>query len=538
VKSTNGWRKVARAHPSTLIHLSIAIQQNNLDIVDQLFWDISNPKSGNYTKYLNLAQIGEIVSNPVGTRVVEKFLLDNGAQLVSKSNHGLFLDTVLPAQSVENIFNAEFNLYIDDQGKRSVKTEAFQIPSELQKHVVHLPHISHFPSHIKLGRRKPYVPKHKTTTPLPQVTPQLLLNYYGIENPQISENSGSTISLFEALNQDYDNADLEYFQRMFKVQIHDIDNVIGPNNASDCASSTGNVDCGEANLDVQYALSIAQGAESTYWSIPGDNIYIDWVKAVAAQENPPLVHSISYGGYEGEDEDMNLFNTEVKKLALRGITVIVSSGDDGVSNFQVRGNADKCGYNPAFPATSPFVTALGATQGPEESKPEVACSAKTGGAITTGGGFSNFFARPSYQESQVSQYLQQTTAYQGYNAQGRGIPDVSIMGRFYAVIIGKKTYHESGTSASAPVFAGMIALINDCRMQKGKTPLGFLNQALYSLDASIFTDVVEGENSCSADTENGPTCCQQGFSAASGWDPVTGLGTPQFPKLLNALCNL
>jgi tripeptidyl-peptidase-1 len=106
---------------------------------------------------------------------------------------------------------------------------------------------------------------------------------------------------------------------------------------------------------------------------------------------------------------MERFNTEICQLGLRGLTVVVASGDDGVANFEARNNASACGFHPSFPTTSPYVTGVGATQGPEFGTPEVACSSATNGLITTGGGFSIFFNRPSYQDSVVTNYLQNGT---------------------------------------------------------------------------------------------------------------------------------
>jgi tripeptidyl-peptidase-1 len=530
VKSTYAWEKIARVHPTTPISLSFDVRQKNLDIVDKLFWDISNPKSENYTKYLTFAEIGDLVRNDEGTRAVETFLFENGAAILSKTNDGLFVETQLPAYKVEELFKAEFNIYVQKNGKRIVKTEYFEIPQQLLNHVSHLPHIAHFPNYKRFGKYE--LPYGDT----PYVSPQLLYDYYGILNPKVSVNSSSTLSVLEAEESDFSNSDLEIFQKDFNLSIHNVTTIIGPNDESLCSGDSDN--CGEANLDVQYILATAQNAELTFWNIESKNYFIDWIRAVSNTENPPLVHSISYGGFEPLVEDMEYFSAEAKKLGLRGITILAASGDDGVAN--INDYPDGCGYHPSFPAISPFVTAVGATQGPQELKPEIGCSALTNGGFTSGGGFSNHFARPVYQENQVSAFLNQTDALQGYNADGRGIPDISALGRNYAIIVGKDFQLVSGTSASTPVVAGMIALINDCRILKGKNPLGFLNQALYSLDPSVFNDITEGENNCGHDEIYGfgPICCQQGFSAAPGWDPVTGLGTPKFEPLLKALCDL
>ncbi len=190
--------------------------------------------------------------------------------------------------------------------------------------------------------------------------------------------------------------------------------------------------------------------------------------ALAGTSNPPLVHSISYASIASEDplQDIHRFNTEACKLGLKGLTIFVASGDDGVANFQARNDPSLCGFNPSFPATSPYVVAVGATQGPESNQPEIACTSATGGIITTGGGFSIYLSRPSYQDDAVSNYLANAPGLpptSQYNTKGRAYPDVAALGYNYQVVIGGQTYALSGTSASTPVFAGFISLINGVR---------------------------------------------------------------------------
>jgi tripeptidyl-peptidase-1 len=185
------------------------------------------------------------------------------------------------------------------------------------------------------------------------------------------------------------------------------------------------------------------------------------------------------------------------------------------------------------------VTSVGATQGPESGLKEIACSSRTNGSITTGGGLSAFFAVPKYQKRQVDNFLNlmKGRAVPGY-PYGRATPDVSALGHNYVIVNGNKFITVSGTSASSPVFAAMITLINDARIQMGKKSLGFLNPALYQADSSVWNDITEGENFCVASHHPGTGCCKQGFYAIPGWDAVTGLGTPVFPKLKKYLLSL
>jgi tripeptidyl-peptidase-1 len=305
-------------------------------------------------------------------------------------------------------------------------------------------------------------------------------------------------------------------------------------------------------LDVQYIIGVANQIPLTFWSIASsDNTpFYDWIVAVSNTAYPPLVHSMSYGGQENGNSKslMDSTNTEFMKMGVRGLTIMISSGDDGAAGSGARGNSANCGFNPSWPATSPYILAVGATQfqGGSATGAQIPCQSNNVPAslITTGGGFSSVFAAPSYQTSAISAYLSsgvaipnqvsQATAFTypapGFWAGGRGYPDVAALGHNYQVAINGYLYVLDGTSASAPVTAGMIALLNNKRLNAGQAPMGFINPFLYNLattNPGVFHDATTGNNGCTAST----TCCT-GFNAAAGWDPVNGLGAFDFSKLI------
>jgi len=113
-----------------------------------------------------------------------------------------------------------------------------------------------------------------------------------------------------------------------------------------------------------------------------------------------------------------------------------------------------------------------------------------------------------------------------YNKSGRGYPDVAALGTNFRVVVDGADPSIGGTSASSPTFAGVIALVNDALITSGRSPLGFLNPWLYRKGYIALNDITSGNN---------PRCGTPGFSAAQGWDPVTGFGTPDFKKLVHAL---
>ena len=175
---------------------------------------------------------------------------------------------------------------------------------------------------------------------------------------------------------------------------------------------------------------------------------------------------------------------------------------------------------------------------------EIVSSSATGSRITTGGGFSSQWAQPPYQTEFVQNYLraggENIPPPYLFNPQNRAYPDISAMATNYIIYLNQTTHVIGGTSASAPVISAIIALLNNQRFHAGKAPLGFLNPLIYSLaadpNAGYFNDVTSGDsNRCSAVPTH---CCYYGYQAEVGWDAVTGVGTPNFQLLSEAVSQL
>jgi tripeptidyl-peptidase-1 len=172
-------------------------------------------------------------------------------------------------------------------------------------------------------------------------------------------------------------------------------------------------------------------------------------------------------------------------------------------------------FLPKFPASCPYVTAVGGTRNWE---PEVV-GFDARGTFVAGGGFSNYFPRPSFQRVVVGDYVSSLgTLHDGlYNKEGRGYPDISVRAYHYIVNFNGTSTIFDGTSASAPAAAAIFALINDALAAQAKPPLGWLNPWLYSKASKGFRDVIAGSNT---------GCNTAGFPAWEGWDAATGFGTP------------
>lgn len=209
-------------------------------------------------------------------------------------------------------------------------------------------------------------------------------------------------------------------------------------------------------------------------------------------------------------------------------------------------------FSSSFPASCPWVTSIGGTQLSPTNQtwvdsstafpPETAFNHLLSDNVTvasSSGGFSNTFPAPSYQASATQSYLKQPQcsdhlselSSSGYfNPEGRGYPDVSAMASNVLVYLDGGLHSVLGTSAAAPIFASMIAKINDARLHAGKRPVGFINPVLYKYASKVMTDVVLGSN--------GGCGVPDAFPASKGWDAVTGLGTPNYEKLLELYLSL
>ncbi|KAM0192469.1 hypothetical protein ACHAPC_001806 [Botrytis cinerea] len=250
--------------------------------------------------------------------------------------------------------------------------------------------------------------------------------------------------------------------------------------------------------------------------------YLEFLDSLLAATTLPQTISISYGDDEDTvplsyaDEVCNLFS----QLGARGVSVLVASGDSGVGTTCVTTGTTK-GFTTSFPASCPWVTVVGGTTG---NSPEAAWT-------DGGGGFSSVFGQPSYQTTAVNSWLTTDTTHSAvtkyFNASGRAYPDVSAQATNFVIVASGSAELVDGTSCATPTFSSVIQLINSNRVAAGKAGLGFLNPWLYTSAKSALTDITTGKITGCSGVISGA-----GFSAVSGWDPATGLGTPNYTKLL------
>jgi tripeptidyl-peptidase-1 len=527
-------KKLEKSHPDHMHSIVIVCKRKNIDKLKRIVDDISNPSSVQFGKYMNKNEIQDLTYKPQSIQFVKDFLKNSGIDIDMSESRSHLVRATAAISQWEEIFNNKFYEFeitnrMNNARMKLHRALDYSLDTSLVEHVEFIHNLIHFPSTIK---SKPPTPIKKSLyKDSSAIDPPLLFSYYSI-NSQTGNNLGNQ-SFFGSLSQKYNPNDLQKFQETFNLNVQSIAGSIDGSTVSttDCNTATNN--CLEANLDSQYLMAVSQ-VTPTYYDYYGDtNSFVDWalwISTIEALDKPPLVISISYGSGEPGNSSFAQFDASALALSARGVTLVGSSGDDGAHYTGV------CEYSPSFPATSQYVTTVGATMGPESGSTEIVCACDAGSSITSGGGFSDVEPLPSWQASFVSTYFS-TVATQpasGYSITGRGYPDVSLAGNNYLVIVNGDSYLVSGTSASAPVFAGMVALVNAARLANGQSTLGWMNPSLYkNFDSIVLNDVTSGNNLCGRQNFFVCDCCSVGFHASSGWDPVTGLGSVNFEKFYN-----
>jgi tripeptidyl-peptidase-1 len=410
---------------------------------------------------------------------------------------------------------------MEASGVRSVthRTSAFSLPEHVQEHVDFVAPTTRFPLK-KLGF------KHGSREMRLGTNPDSLRSLYGLGDVEATGAPGNSQHVAGFIGNYFSPQDLQtFFSQYYQKGKGRTASIVGPNDASNPTA--------EGSLDVEYIMAIGANVPTTYWYTPGARPYdygdnepfVDWLIALNAlsDDELPTVVSVSYADEEFviDPDFADRIDVEFQKLSVRGVSLLFGSGDDGVTGD--KGLCPDSRFVSWWPASSPFVTAVGATE-------EYNSGA---GASFSGGGFSNRYGAPAFQQAHIDAYLREAEvpAQSWWNRTGAGFPDVAACGMGYWTVTGGLPDEVGGTSAATPTFAGIVSLLNDARMAAGMNPLGPLNQVLYK-HPEVFVDITSGTNS------GGGGCGVGGFSAAPGWDPVTGLGTPKYPDLLKLVMSL
>ncbi|KAJ3794437.1 peptidase S8/S53 domain-containing protein [Lentinula aff. detonsa] len=589
------WLLARKHDASAVLRLRFGLKQSNIHKLEDYLYDISDPTSSNFGKHWTPAEVAKTFAPSVETvRVVHEWLTENGipseSLKISPSKSWIEVNTTV--EEAEKLIHSDYHVYRHEFGQEQVACNEYYLPEHVAPHVDIVTPSVHFDAAIRpkpmtrdTDLMKSDITVVNTTYPGvghcdTQISLDCLRALYNFHYSP-SKSSLNSFGIVEYTPQTFNQSDMDLFFTNYSIP-----ELVGrpPLQVSIDGGyqQTFNQSfdyVGESHLDLQYGMGLVtpklnvtlyqvgdavnpntsfnnflDALDGSYCTYEGgddpttDAIYPD--RQPGGYDGPPAcgtakpaaVISTSYGYNEA---DLTSFYAtrqcdEYAKLGLMGVTVLYSSGDSGVA-----GNGQQClnddgsqsangtRFNPSFPGSCPYVTSVGATQivaGNSVSDPEVAASRVTaGGVFYSGGGFSNVFGIPHYQQDVVATYLENfetnnfTSAAYNSSGNSRGFPDVAVNGAAYVVAADGEFILEWGTSAASPTMGSILAMINDARIAVGKGTIGFINPTIYSASfRTAFNDVTSGSN---------PGCGTEGFTCSSGWDPITGLGTPNFEKL-------
>jgi tripeptidyl-peptidase-1 len=516
------------------VHVLISQQPAAPSILRSRLLEISDPSSVSYGKFMGIDEIVEIVRPDASTvKPVVNYFEEIGAADFQLNRYQDALTTALPVAVANDLFSARMAVYVDEQGNRHVRSEKRPVvPPSLRAHVDAIAGL-HEPFPVRSadatnGRHRQRQPKPAATNSNsspsvpclyePGPTPSCLSEHYNITS---QKGAATSVAVVEFANSYYLPSDLTKFQTIYGVPNQAVKETRGSGVPISPTAKAGT----EASLDIQWIMAIGSYIPAVYIQIDESTStpFLDWSIAENDNANTADVQSVSWGTEEIQYDDevgVDRLNTELAKLGLRGVTVVVASGDNGAG-------CNGGSYMPNFPAASPYVLAVGGTWIP----PVTSTYAIEGDSIS-GGGFAtsvgNNRTQAPWQEDAVAAYQKSSACAKDsmYVASGRGLPDVAAFSAYYQYVKNGNGDQVDGTSASAPVWAGMIGLLNEARVKAGKSKMGFINPFLYGLEGTgAFTDITTGKNN-----EGG--CLRTGYSATKGWDAVTGLGTPEYGALL------
>ena len=459
-------------------------------------------------RHLSSAEMAEFHgADPADIRAVEAFASRHNLCVAQINSAARTVALTGPLSAMAAAFDADLELR--QVGGKVLRTRqgSLYLHESLQGRVVGVLGFDQRPVAETRHRFQPRAAGSVSYTP-----PQVAQAYSFPANTGLNQ----TIALIE-LGGGFQNSDLEsYWKQLGLPNVSTT--AVSVDGAQNLPTGDPNGPDGEVALDIEIAGALAPGARlAVYFGPNTDQGFLDAINAaIHDQTRKPSVISISWGAAESQwtPQAMNAFNAAFHDAALLGISVCAASGDSGSSDGEADGNV-----HVDFPASSPWVLGCGGTtliahNGKRLS--EIVWNDITNGGAT-GGGVSAHFSRPAYQ-AKVN--VPRPTGTRNHT--GRGVPDVAGVAdpnTGYTILFDGTEGVIGGTSAVAPLWAGLIALCNE---ELGRN-IGWFQRTLYTTLAQekALNDITSGTNGA--------------YQAAIGWDPCTGMGSPNGQAILNIL---
>jgi kumamolisin len=525
----SGARRTKDAPPDEKVRISVVVRRRP-DAADHSVEPLStSPGASRLELRQRLAE--ERGADPREMARVERFLRDAGIDVLSSDPATRIVAAEGTVEQTSAAFGVSLGHYQTDEVTYRGREGAVKVPADIADLVEAVLGLDDRPqarSHLQPGRdldegglpdpesEADAAPGPAAAARAPAAKPLWATQVAKLYGFPTNTGAGETIAILE-LGGGYTDADLSaYFTRANINPAPSVEAV-----AVDQGSNQPGGDAdGEVLLDIEVAGSIAPGAKIVvYFADNSDRGFLDALTTAAHDTtNAPSVISISWGGPEPAwtKQARKAFDGALADAAALGVTVLAAAGDHGAAD----GGGDGRVYAD-FPASSPHIVACGGTtlvasRGRIAS--EVVWNDNDGWA--TGGGISSAFKVPAYQQG-----MSMPADLNGSGKPGRGVPDIAgnadSKSGFIVRVDGQWTV-VGGTSAVAPLYAGLIAQLN----QALGRPLGALLPALYGIPAAdranVFRDITTGNNSVPA-SQFGPAT--PGYPAAAGWDACTGLGS-------------
>ncbi len=516
-----GARVVGAADPNERIEVTVVLRRAS-DADQAAIDQVLKASSLKERKYLTREQLEAAQgADPADIAKVEAFAQEHGLDVVevSQARRSVVLSGTVGALSTA--FGVTLMKYEHPGGTYRGRTGPVQVPVELGAIVQAVLGLDDRPQsspkfRIHQSAEEARVVGARAAAASTSFTPPQLAKLYDF--PTGLDGSGQCIAIIE-LGGGYRNADLKAYFAQLKIPLPKVTAVV-VDRAHNHPTGDPNSADGEVVLDIEVVAAIAPRAKIAVYFAPNtDRGFLDAITtAIHDKVRQPSVVSISWGGPEASwtAQALQTFDQAFQDAAALGVTICCASGDDGsadmTQNWDGKAHVD-------FPASSPHVLGCGGTH-VDASATSITSEVvwndlPNGGA--GGGGVSDTFSLPAWQ----AQAHVPPSANPGAHV-GRGVPDVSgdaSPRSGYVVRVDGKETVIGGTSAVAPLWAGLIALIN----QHLGHPVGYLNPLIYSLPsaAQAFHDITTGNNGV--------------YKADAGWDACTGLGSPDGTKLMAAL---
>ncbi len=512
-ESIPGARSVGKADPAERLEVSVLVRRRaGKALKDRVTKLIAGDKSGGHIKREDFAK--QFAAADADIAAVKDFANRHRLAVVQEDPARRTVVLSGTVAQFNDAFGVDLQQFEHEGGSYRGRTGPIHLPDELNGVVEAVLGLDNRPQARPHFRTRPSLGNvhwHPAAASSTSYTPTQLASLYNFPN---GTGQGECIAIIE-LGGGYRTADLRAYFNALKIKQPNV-SAVSVDHGKNHATGDPNGPDGEVMLDIEVAGAIAPAAHIVVYFAPNtDAGFLDAIStAVHDTRNRPSVISISWGGPESSwtQQSMTAFDQAFQAAAAMGITVCVASGDNGSSDG-VNDGADHVD----FPASSPYALACGGTSLQAASgkitSETVWNDGANGGA--GGGGVSNFFALPPWQEG-----LRVTTSQgAGGLLQKRGVPDVSGDAdpqTGYDVRVDGSNAVFGGTSAVAPLWAGLIARINAA---KG-SPVGYIHPQLYKNGAALH-DITQGNNG--------------DFSAATGWDACTGLGSPDGQKVATAV---